>query len=403
MKKLLLLFVIAMGRFAPEAISQNTWTQKANFGGTARQGAIGFSIGTKGYIGLGGDASMTGYSDFWEWDQSANTWTQRANYPGAGLVSGIGFSIGTAGYVGTGYVNHNDFWKWDQASNTWSQKANFAGVGRYNACAFSIGTKGYVGTGSSGGPPYLNDFWEYDPATDSWTQKTNFPINVSARAAFSTGVKGYICNGWDYSNNLVSVYEYDPSNNAWTQKANFGGAKRSNDDGFSFAGKGYVGTGRDGSIYYSDFWEYDPIANSWTQRANFGGVARAATVGFSIGSKGYYGTGLNSSGNLLQDFWEYSAINNGVNEINPDNLISIYPNPSNGKFTLSSEITKGEIIIYNVQGEKVTQSVIPSGASLPAGQAGNLTIDLSNQPNGIYFLKLITNTEEQYQKIVKIQ
>lgn len=33
--------------------SQNAWTQKANFGGTERGGAIGFSIGLKGYIGTG--------------------------------------------------------------------------------------------------------------------------------------------------------------------------------------------------------------------------------------------------------------------------------------------------------------------------------------------------------------
>ena len=31
----------------------NTWTQKADFGGTARYAAVGFSIGNKGYIGTG--------------------------------------------------------------------------------------------------------------------------------------------------------------------------------------------------------------------------------------------------------------------------------------------------------------------------------------------------------------
>src|ERR1051326_1478372 len=154
MKKLYIIILIALiaseaGLCPKHSHSQNVWTQKANFGGTARQGAVGFSIGSKGYIGLGGDASLTGYSDFWECDQSANTWTQKASYPGTALVYGIGFSIGIAGYVGTGYVNHNDFWKWDQGTNTWTQKANFAGVGRYNAVAFSIGNKGYVGTGSS--------------------------------------------------------------------------------------------------------------------------------------------------------------------------------------------------------------------------------------------------------------
>ena len=31
----------------------DTWTQKADFGGTARDSAVGFSIGSKGYIGTG--------------------------------------------------------------------------------------------------------------------------------------------------------------------------------------------------------------------------------------------------------------------------------------------------------------------------------------------------------------
>ena len=35
----------------------NTWTQKADFGGTGRNGAVGFSIGSKGYIGTGYDGS----------------------------------------------------------------------------------------------------------------------------------------------------------------------------------------------------------------------------------------------------------------------------------------------------------------------------------------------------------
>ena len=35
----------------------NTWTQKADFGGTARAVAVGFSIGSKGYIGTGFDCS----------------------------------------------------------------------------------------------------------------------------------------------------------------------------------------------------------------------------------------------------------------------------------------------------------------------------------------------------------
>src|ERR1035437_2104296 len=131
---------------------QGVWTQKADFGGKARCGAIGFSIGTKGYIGTGLD-SINFYSDFWEWDQVTNTWTQKASFPGIPRGIATGFSIGTKGYIGTGSDslnnNHNDFWEWDQATNTWTQKATLLGVSRFASVGFSILTKGYIGTGQT--------------------------------------------------------------------------------------------------------------------------------------------------------------------------------------------------------------------------------------------------------------
>src|SRR4051794_36719899 len=79
----------------------DTWTQKAGFGGTARNLAVGFSIGNKAYIGTGTAANgLT--NDFWEWDQSTNIWTQKANFDGTARSGAVGFSIGTKGYIGTG-------------------------------------------------------------------------------------------------------------------------------------------------------------------------------------------------------------------------------------------------------------------------------------------------------------
>lgn len=56
----------------------NAWAQKTNFGGTARWGAVGFSIGNKGYIGTGGEGSVP-KNDFWEYDPTTDTWTQKAS------------------------------------------------------------------------------------------------------------------------------------------------------------------------------------------------------------------------------------------------------------------------------------------------------------------------------------
>src|SRR5213596_1743906 len=132
--------------------AQDTWTQKADFGGVTRAGATGLSVGSKGYIGLG--ANIQHYKDFWEYDPDANTWTQKADFGGHGRLYAVGFTIAGKGYVGTGqsgsfpnYTYYKDFWEFDPIQNTWTRKANFGGTARYGAAGFSIDSKGYLGTG----------------------------------------------------------------------------------------------------------------------------------------------------------------------------------------------------------------------------------------------------------------
>jgi N-acetylneuraminic acid mutarotase len=127
----------------------------------------------------------------------------------------------------------------------------------------------------------------------------------------------------------------------WIQKADFGGVARGGATGFAIGTKGYIGTGSGAGInvYYQDFWEWDQSTNAWTQKANFGGTKRTNAIGFSIGTKGYIGTGYNdpypSPQIYFKDFWEYTPDStNGVNEIDLENLISVYPNPSKGKINL---------------------------------------------------------------------
>ena len=80
----------------------DTWTQKADFGGTARDSAVGFSIGSKGYMGRDTMTVPISYKDFWEYDPAANTWTQKADFRGTARYGAVGFSIGSKGYIGTG-------------------------------------------------------------------------------------------------------------------------------------------------------------------------------------------------------------------------------------------------------------------------------------------------------------
>jgi hypothetical protein len=72
----------------------------------------------------------------------------------------------------------------------------------------------------------------------------------------------------------------------------------------------------------------------------------------------------------------------GINEIKNKPEVSLYPNPSNGKFIIQSVgfNYKSLIEIYNVLGEKVYTSNVSSFYT---------TIDISNEANGIYLYRMI--------------
>ena len=289
--------------FIYTSYSQNTWIQRANFANPHRERATGFSIGNKGYFGLGYDGFYK--NDFWEYNPNTNIWTQKANFGGSARSSAVGFGIGSRGYIGTGYdgIFKNDCWEYNPGNNIWTQKAPMPAGPRTVAVGFSIGNKGYIGTGSGGGN--YNDFWEYNPGSNSWVAKANYGGgSVASATGFSIGNKGYIGTGQDAGGNLRNdFWEFDPGNNTWIQKANFGGTARKFASAFSIGNKGFIGLGEDG-MFRNDFWEYDTIWNSWIQRANFGGSARLFAAGFSIGTSGFLGSGI-SIGDIDNDFWEY--------------------------------------------------------------------------------------------------
>ena len=280
------------------------WLQKANFPGSERRHAVGFSIGSKGYIGLGSDISSDNFKDFWEYNPFFNSWTQKASFEPHTRGQVTGFSIGNKGYIVNSY-NENNFWEFEPVTNRWTKKADFPGLVRAAAVGFAIGNKGYVGTGR-----YVfsintdhNDFWEYDPATDQWTKKADFPGGPRYSAVgFSIGDKGYVGAGCVDPNfgNKKDFWEYNPAINQWTRIADFPDQTNNCAIGFSIENKGYVGIDCSG-----DFWEYDPITNKWTRRADFPGKSKGNAAGFVIANKGYIGTGGFDDFPNMRDFWEF--------------------------------------------------------------------------------------------------
>jgi len=309
-KNLLLVFllpvVLQLGySTAVQAQTANTWTQKANFAGTGRNSVVSFSVGTKGYIGLGQTYPVP-HADMWEYDPTADIWTQKANMPASARELAASFVIGSIAYMGTGDNDsgayYQDFWAFDPVANTWTQKASFP-YGKSGAVGFSVGSKGYIVGGNSSTPgndSWLADNYEYNPATDSWTVKAGVPGTRAWAVGFSIGNYGYVGTGHNNLGNHNDFYQYDPAADIWTQKANFGGAIRYIAMGTGTSSRGYIGTGYNGS-FFNDWWEYNPISDAWTQKTNYpAGVENNATS-FSIGDIAYAGVGA-SHGNVLYQY-----------------------------------------------------------------------------------------------------
>jgi N-acetylneuraminic acid mutarotase len=172
-------FVIGGGRgstrhrdvweFDPAA---NTWTRKGDFPGEAFMSAPGFVLGTRGYLGTGslGGASWTTTKAFWEYNPSTDTWTRKADFPGVARGFALGFSLGNRGYLGLGVQTTQlpmnvpvDFWAYDPGTDTWARQTDLPASGRGMAVGFAIGSEGFIGLGNDANVNSLRDFWRFIP------------------------------------------------------------------------------------------------------------------------------------------------------------------------------------------------------------------------------------------------
>ena len=184
---------------ADGSIRHMDWT------GGLRSGAVSFTIGSKAYIGTGsGSVAMENWYVF---DPSGPSrpidvfpgpnpeWQSLPTIPGGGRRTGaIAFSIGGKGYFGLGKAADgtflNDFWEFrpsEDGSNDgeWSRKADFPGAPRENASAFVVGSQGYVGTGDnivgdmegSYTGEIFSDVYRYDPFNNKWIEVKGYTIN----------------------------------------------------------------------------------------------------------------------------------------------------------------------------------------------------------------------------------
>jgi len=361
------------------------WTAKSSLTGFARMAGAGFSIGNKGYVGIGTDFSavQSQLKDFWEYDPATDSYSQIADYPGGGVNGAGAFSIGDKGYVSCGAGNgnfYNDLWCYDTLSNSWSQKSSLPGQVRSYTLGFSVSGKGYIATGYNGSID-LADVWEYDPISDSWTQKLNITQARSSAVGFSIGDKGYLATGY-IGGGVLDCWEFDPIANTWTQKADVSTQGRSDGCAFSIGEYGYICCGYVSAIIQNDLWEYDVVDNTWTQRSSLAGAERANPISFTIGLKGYVFGGSDPGFNALADMYEYTPDTVLINAVpisnEPGDDWSFYPNPASDKVNINTGNSGIKTaVLFNENGKEI-MNVAFSGKKIE--------LDVSCLSPGIYFL-----------------
>jgi len=103
------------------------------------------------------------------------------------------------------------------------------------------------------------------------------------------------------------------------------------------------------------------------------------------------------SGAALSVFEGCIAITGSVAENNPEeNAFRVSPNPSDGMIQLANQQPAGQPIlkveIFNTMGEKIYQSSNPF--------MGQSQVDLSAQPNGMYYIQALLRDKTCTQKIL---
>lgn len=243
--------------------------------------AASFVVNGRYYVTTGKNEAGADTRETWEYNPATGVWTQKSDFAGGVRHGAVGFTIGTKGYIATGMtssgsVYKKDLWEYDPQSNNWLRRADLTGASRTGAIVFVVGTKAYLGTGHTGAME-VDDFWVFDQGTNSWSPVASFP--GSARhlaAAFTVGTNGYVVGGVSGAALEKDVWQYSTSLNQWISKADFPGGARRDHIGFASGGYGFAGGGSaamnmPAAAYRTDFWRYDDVADSWTREHDFFG------------------------------------------------------------------------------------------------------------------------------------
>jgi hypothetical protein len=212
----------------------------------------------------------------------------------------------------------------------------------------------------------------------AWVNTNQYTYTYNANNSYTSFVE-QTWNGSAWVLNAQTLYAYDANNNEVSE-----------------VDESWIGIWVDKDEYLYSYnanncriEEYDQtwVNSGWVNTSVYGYTFDANNMDLSYSEKDYDITGTkvingDSSYNYIHDVL-------GIKTISVKNNISVYPNPSDGKFTVQwSVINKHSILkIYNVTGQEVSITELNGNTN---------QVDLSLQPNGVYFYKALAENGEIY-------
>jgi uncharacterized repeat protein (TIGR03803 family) len=200
-----------------------------------------------------------------------------------------------------------------------------------------------------------------------------------------------------------TIFKIKPNGTGDTVLLNFNGANGQQPRGSgSLISDGtflYGMTLNGGTTGYGTIFKIKPDGTGDTVLFNFNRTNGGNPLG-SLYSDGTFLYGMTEIGGTHDDGtvfkYQYCFSNcssvTGITEYSLERGINVYPSPTSGIINVNlGQIENAQANIYNLLGESVCQHIITSSI---------YQIDLSAQPNGVYFIKLITEQGIVNKKVV---
>lgn len=197
------------------------------------------------------------------------------------------------------------------------------------------------------------------------------------------------------ANNFGVIFNIKSDGTGYTKLHDFGGVNGKYPNGALLSeGAFQYGMTYNGGLSDSGtVFKIMPNGTGYSKLLDFSGSTNGSRPAGSFISDGTFLYGMTQHGGIHSagTIFKYALSTNEIAEKNMSNGFNLFPNPSNGTFTIASKATDYTLIITNVLGENIYQSEIKNQKS---------EIDLSKQPKGIYFVKIYYGEKIHLEKIV---